>query len=399
MARPGRLTIRWTHLPLAPGAPVRVVGARVAHPRGGDPITTLGAGRTEAEARRRARAEAIERLSGFLQGSEPRVRASLAALGPAAIHPNDVLLYSRRQVELGVDRGRRLAEFDPARRMDWTPLRSLSGGRSRFLPTRLVYYGCPSHPGSAFGRADSNGVAAGRTAEDATLRALLELIERDAVALWWYRRLRRPAVAPSLWRATGAERIRRWFEARGRWMWALDLTTDIGVPVVAAISRRPNAGGDGIRLGFGAALDRRAALERAVAEVAQLTAVGRAARDGAVRLPADLARWLRDVTLANEPELVAHRGAASPARVRPTGLASGDLAQVVRRLGRVGLEAFRVDLTRPEFGLPVVRVVVPGLRPWWPRFGPGRLYDGPVAAGWTGRAGAEHQLNRRALPF
>ena len=45
-----------------------------------------------------------------------------------------------------------------------------------------------------FARADSNGCAAGSVLEEAVLQGLLELIERDAVALWWYNRLRRPAV-------------------------------------------------------------------------------------------------------------------------------------------------------------------------------------------------------------
>ena len=35
---------------------------------------------------------------------------------------------------------------------------------------------------------------------------------------------------------------------------------------------------------------------------------------------------------------------------------------MVGRLGRAGMEqVLVVDLTRPEFGIPVVRVVVPGL--------------------------------------
>lgn len=49
--------------------------------------------------------------------------------------------------------------------------------------------------------------------------------------------------------------------------------------------------------------------------------------------------------------------------------------------------------TRPDVGLPVVKVVVPGLRHFWPRLAPGRLYDAPVALGWRESALKEDELN------
>jgi ribosomal protein S12 methylthiotransferase accessory factor len=58
-----------------------------------------------------------------------------------------------------------------------------------------------------------------------------------------------------------------------------------------------------------------------------------------------------------------------------------------------GLELLAADLTRPEIGVPVVKVVVPGLRPLWPRFAPGRLFDVPVAAGWRKRRAGEGRMN------
>jgi ribosomal protein S12 methylthiotransferase accessory factor len=42
-------------------------------------------------------------------------------------------------------------------------------------------------------------------------------------------------------------------------------------------------------------------------------------------------------------------------------------------------------------------VVVPGLRPFWSRYAPGRLYDVPVALGWLGQAVDEGDLN--PIPF
>ena len=37
-----------------------------------------------------------------------------------------------------------------------------------------------------------NGCAAGNTLEEAIVQGFLELVERDAYAIWWYNRLQRP---------------------------------------------------------------------------------------------------------------------------------------------------------------------------------------------------------------
>jgi ribosomal protein S12 methylthiotransferase accessory factor len=60
---------------------------------------------------------------------------------------------------------------------------------------------------------------------------------------------------------------------------------------------------------------------------------------------------------------------------------------------RQGMEMLVLDLTRPDIELPVVKVVVPGLRPLWARLAPGRLYDVPVELGWLPSQLPEAQLN------
>jgi len=56
-----------------------------------------------------------------------------------------------------------------------------------------------------------------------------------------------------------------------------------------------------------------------------------------------------------------------------------------------------LDQTRPDIGFPVVKVVVPGLRHFRPRFGPGRLFDASVTMRWLDRARKEDELN--PVPF
>ena len=57
------------------------------------------------------------------------------------------------------------------------------------------------------------------------------------------------------------------------------------------------------------------------------------------------------------------------------------------------LDMMVLDLTRPDVRLPVVKVVVPGLRHYWQQFGPGRLYDVPVQMGWLDKPRDESEMN------
>ena len=60
---------------------------------------------------------------------------------------------------------------------------------------------------------------------------------------------------------------------------------------------------------------------------------------------------------------------------------------------RTGLDFLVLDQTRPDIEVPVVRVIVPGLRHFYRRFAPGRLYDVPVKLGLRDRPVPEHELN------
>jgi ribosomal protein S12 methylthiotransferase accessory factor len=106
--------------------------------------------------------------------------------------------------------------------------------------------------------------------------------------------------------------------------------------------------------------------------------------------------WLASARLATEPYLVPLGGAGRRAsdfpRCATTDL-KDDVLECQRRLEERGLELLVLDQTRDEIGLPVVKVIVPGLRHFWARFGPGRLYDVPAQLGWVARPLDETELN------
>jgi ribosomal protein S12 methylthiotransferase accessory factor len=65
----------------------------------------------------------------------------------------------------------------------------------------------------------------------------------------------------------------------------------------------------------------------------------------------------------------------------------------VRLAKQAGLDFLVLDQTRPDIEVPVVRVIVPGLRHFYRRFAPGRLYDVPVKLEWRDRPLQENELN------
>ncbi|MEU4076226.1 hypothetical protein DEJ45_06295 [Streptomyces venezuelae] len=364
-----------------------------------------GKGLTETEARVSALGEAVERYSGTRQGDEPVVRDSYRGLGPAAVHPNASQLYHERQLRdrHGWNaRGSRLQyvppPFDEAAATEWTPVWSLTGGEQRLLPTSMLYFSEEPSPDGLC--ADSNGNAAGSSPEDALVQGFLELVERDAVALWWYNRTRQPALDLDAFAEPYLDRTIDGYAALHRQVWALDLTSDFGIPVVAALSRRTDKPAEDVLFGFGAHFDPRVALRRAVTEMGQLLPlVAEVTPEGSgYRIDdPDALDWWRHATragrpyLAPAPELPA-RGPAAWA-YRPTADLREDVTAITETVRARGMELLVLDQTRPDLELPVVKVVVPGLRHFWARFAPGRLYDVPVTLGRVTAPTPYDQLN------
>ena len=354
-----------------------------------------GKGPTDAQARASALCEGIERYCAQAVEARQAIESPYLDVADRAVHPDDLLLFSESQRREREERNADAEDarfwipepFDATKPVAWTQAWSISGDEPRLLPTAYCYYGYRLPAGHRFCWGDSNGCAAGNEPEEAILQGLLEVVERDAVALWWYTRARRPGVDISSSRSAYVPDVIDAYAAQGRDVWALDLTNDLGIPAVVAMSCR-SEDRNGVTFGFGAHLDAEIAIDRALSELVQLT-YGVQAN---VRRSPMLERWIADVTPTNEPWLVGEgQTALAPSRV------SGDLAADIRActdaIARAGHETLVVDLTLPDVGVPVVKVVVPGLRHFWPRFAPGRLYDVPVALGWLERPPHERDLN------
>jgi len=373
---------------------------------------SAGKGASESQARASALCEAIERYSGERTGSEVVVTASFQEMrdrfGVDAIHPNDVMLYSERQLaerdawNARKSRFNRVVEpLDESAVIDWTPVWSLTHGRHKYLPTQLLYYRSKASADcdAFYCMGCSNGNASGNNLEEAVLQGFCELVERDAVALWWYNRLRKPAVEVESFEDPYLLDLMGYYRSLGRDAWALDITSDLGIPAFAAVSRLCEGPEERILFGLGCHPDARIALQRAFSEMNQMLGfVAKGAEEERLTVEdGETLSWLKTASLANQPYMAPDGGVVARRCEDYPRLYSSDLLEEIALCRRIveerGMEVLVLDQTRPDVEMPVAKVIVPGLRHFWARFAPGRLYDAPVRMGWLPKALAEEELN------
>ena len=184
--------------------------------------SSYGKGTTADQGEVSALMEAIERYSGIFQGDQIRRTSRFVDFPPGeAIHPNDVMLFSDIQYQRDAipvlrtrDRLKALRPFDCSAAIEWSPVWSLRDERFKYLPTGVLYY-LYNGDGHDQMSAESNGCAAGNTLEEAILQGFLELVERDACAIWWYNRLRPARVDLDQFGDSYISGLRRHFVAAG----------------------------------------------------------------------------------------------------------------------------------------------------------------------------------------
>jgi ribosomal protein S12 methylthiotransferase accessory factor len=382
-----------------------MVGSSIASLRAGLRAQSGGKGTTEIEARVGALCEAVERYCATLDGDEAIIKDTYRGLRNQAIHPDTCQLFHESQFaerarwNAGCAAFHRVPEpFDERAVIDWTPVWSLLNSEHKLLPTAMLYFNPDPGPVPVSVLADSNGNAAGGTMEDAILQGFLELVERDAVAIWWYNCTRQPVVSLDSFDDPWVSGIAERYARLRRQVWVLDVTSDLGIPVMAAVSRRDDKPAEDIMFGFGAHFDPRIALRRALTELGQLlpsVAVVQADGTGYGMRDSHLMSWWATARVTDQPYLLPDSSQA-PRTAASYGYSPShdlDLPRMCATARRAGLDILILDQTRPDIRLPVVKVIVPGLRHFWPRFAPGRLYSVPVRLGRLAEPTSYENLN------
>lgn len=254
------------------------------------------------------------------------------------------------------------SEYSPDDVLHWVAGYDLLGEEGILVPACTVYHPFPLDDKPLI-RTHTDGIAAGNTMEEAVIHALMEVIERDAWSIVKFSGDARDAVTIE-YRPENRflSDIVEKFNRADIEIVAKDITSDIGIPVIAVFSQdreHPNM----IPIdGFGAHLDPKVAMARALTETATTRAlfIQKYGFDG---LREDLPAYYFMDNAEEDFRFYAH--AEKSLSEMEVGY-HDDLLEDIRKSARIlrsrGYERIiAVDLTRPDVGLPVVRVIVPGM--------------------------------------
>ncbi len=277
--------------------------------------------------------------------------------------------FGRPTVEIeGLPR-RPSSVFDPDRPILWIEGDELISGGKVWLPFEVVHADATvaGPPASGCFAASTNGLASGNHLLEAVSHALCEIIERDATSLWHrLAPVRQDATRVDLDSLDDAacrmvlDRLAAAHLDIGVW----ETTTDVGVPAFQCMLAEGGAAVGHVGHGAGCHPVPEIALLRALTEAAQVRTTY-------------IAGSREDIEHDDyRPSVLQRRHGRARALMRPVDRMrdfrrcarfdcdtfDGEVAWLLQRLRHASFrQVVVVDLTRPEYGIPVVRVVVPGL--------------------------------------
>jgi YcaO-like protein with predicted kinase domain len=264
--------------------------------------------------------------------------------------------------------------FSPMSPISWIQGFDLASGEPTWVPYEAVFVNFVRQPGHApIFFQGSNGLASGNRLCEAILHGLCEVIERDALCLWGFLREEQRMELQVQVSGTGSASLGhavRTLDNKGVVLAAWEITSDIGIPTYFALVADDPESAEWRPIpmcsGNGTHLDPEIALSRAVHEAIQSRAtLISGSRDD--QFPGDYIRaGNRDDHARAIQSIRSQKPLRSVGDLRPPVADNfeGDLRTILARLRDVGLDSvIVVDLSRPDVGIAVVKVIVPGLEP------------------------------------
>lgn len=309
------------------------------------------------------------KASGLMEALE--IAHAEAIEAPLRLASARELGRQHRLIEL--DRLARLggSRYQPELRLLWQEGWDLLGQAPVWLPYECVHadFTLPMPTGSGCFPASTNGLASGNHLLEAICHGIAEVIERDALSLW-HRRSRAARAASRIDLASieqpAARAVLAQLATAGLEVALWDITSDLGVPACRCVIEEPAGRAGHLGVGSGCHPERSVALLRALTEAVQVRMTYiTGARDDLARTEYGPARQARDAAyrqlLTGGGEATAGRAFADlPSADLPSF--AEDLAWLLGRLQAAGIsQVVAVDLTLPALGLPVVKIVIPGL--------------------------------------
>lgn len=381
----------------------------------GTPQQSSGAGYTKQQAFFSAIGEAIERYCSAFYEKDDLILAAYDELEEEGTIPDSFAFYHKRQYEQDAFPYR---PFTRKSRIRWTWTFNLTKGKAVLAPATCVYF-----PYTAKGDEElvwdqvSTGLSCAATLEEAILRGIYEVVERDAFSIMWLNKLSFPRVD-----FLAHPRIRavfeNYFEIPGCDYYLMEITNDIQIPTIfgVLVDRK-----GGTAVGAATRFDMVDAVEKTFLELAQSRIaykrymVQKHPKDylpdfSDVNDFIDHSYVYTDISMRSHLEFAWSSQAVKEIeddKLSRNANVSDALERAIRILQQAGYDVLVANLTTPDvekFGYHVVRVLIPGLTEItsdhrFPRAGGKRLYELPFRLGYASSTGSFERLNPSPHPF
>jgi ribosomal protein S12 methylthiotransferase accessory factor len=291
----------------------------------------------------------------------------------------------------------------------WAPCREIATGQTVHVPACRIYMPYTYYLGTGdtpIGQPISTGLACHENFARATINAICEVVERDAVMIAWQSMMAPPQIRIETLSEANYDLVQR-FECTKASITVFDLTLDHGIPTILSVMRGTTSDAPALVVAGAASLDPEEAVRKSLEELAHTRRYSQYIKGRAPRIipdPPDYDTVIDQISHLNfyVDHLHLHHAEflfGSRKRVEFDAIAklsSGDPTRDVEilteRVGVVGERVLVADLTTSDIdavGLKVVRAIVPGFQPLQMGYrlrslGGRRLYEVPRRLGYRG---------------
>ncbi len=327
----------------------------------------------------KALGETVERYSAAIYDrTELPLFAYANAPGPV-VSPSSFALYSEDQYHAGFP----WARFSTDTLVRWHQAVDLVSGESLYVPACrifLPYFFDPAAGEVAIDQPMSTGLACHESFAKASLKAIFEVVERDAFSILWQRGVTPKAIDPSSLDERHRD-IRNRFVRCGYELDLYYLEMDHSIPTCLSVLRGTSGGQPASVFAAASALNPGTALQKSLEELAHTLAYCEMILRTKPRLENRFPSFdnVRDqeshLNFHIDPEHEHALGFLSENPVKiglgeienlSHGIAEDDLRQAAELIAGVNERVLICDLTTPdvaEVGLTVVRALIPGFHP------------------------------------
>ncbi|MDD3007124.1 MAG: YcaO-like family protein [Candidatus Pacebacteria bacterium] len=366
---------------------------------------------TEVEAAKgKAIMEAIERYCGRKPIEENLVFESFFGLDSnSVIDPENLWNFSGYQFSNGWLED--ITPFNPTDIIPWIKMQSYLNGENKYAPLSFITYASKMAGNYPFNfMANSNGMAAHTSLDLAVKKGALEVIERDAILIYWLNRISPRRIV--IKNHEEYNTLKKNLEELGYQLYLVDLTLDT-VPVVMAIAYTEK-GTFPFFCGAAAAESKIEAISKAMEEL-EFTLWSRLkySRDTKGKVKAVSSQTIINPVdheaLYLKAEMISHLEFFLNGEIHEIGKEElSEKTDLCLSLAKKGLELYYVDMTVSEvknlnLGIQVVKAIIPGFVPI--TFGYGkeplgmrRIYDVPIQLRLKDKRIKEEELITNYLP-